>query len=86
MVKRVVKTIAVAAAGWLLTSGMAMAQGMAGPVYKPATPPPQILNRSGIDQNLKQQVPLGLPFKDEKGRDVKLADYFGKKPVILSLV
>jgi len=86
MVKHAMKTIAVAAAGWFLATGMAAAQGMAGPVYKPATPPPQILNNIGIDQNLKQQVPLDLPFKDEKGRDVKLSDYLGKKPVILSLV
>ncbi len=86
MVKRTVKTIAVAAAGWLLASGMAVAQGMGGPVYKPATPPPQILGNISIDQNLKQQVPLDLPFKDENGREVKLSDYFGSKPVILSLV
>jgi protein SCO1/2 len=86
MVKQAVKTIAVAAAGWLLASGMAVAQGMGGPVYKPATPPPQILGNISIDQNLKQQVPLDLPFKDENGREVKLSDYFGSKPVILSLV
>lgn len=84
--KRISRTIAVAAAGWLLASGMAAAQGMAGPVYKPATPPPQILSNISIDQNLNQQVPLDLPFKDEQGRDVKLADYFGSKPVVLSLV
>ena len=84
--KRVVKTIAAAAATWLLAGGLGLAQGMAGPVYKPATPPPQILGNISIDQNLKQQVPLDLPFKDEDGRDVKLSDYFGNKPVILSLV
>jgi protein SCO1/2 len=84
--KRVVKTIAAAAATSLLACGMGLAQGMAGPVYKPATPPPQILSNISIDQNLKQQVPLDLPFKDENGRDVKLSDYFGSKPVILSLV
>lgn len=64
----------------------AYAQGMAGPVYKPATPPPQILSKVGIDQNLNQQVPLDLAFKDENGRSVKLGDYFGSKPVVLSLV
>lgn len=84
--KRAVKTIAATAATMLLASGLAAAQGMAGPVYKPATPPPQILNNISIDQNLNKQVPLDLAFKDENGRDVKLADYFGKKPVILSLV
>ena len=31
-------------------------------------------------------MPLDLPFKDEAGRDVRLGDYFGKRPVILTLV
>ncbi len=40
----------------------------------------------GIDQKLNQQVPLDLQFRDEAGRTVRLADFFGRKPVILSLV
>lgn len=84
--KRTLRTIVVVVAAWLPASGMAAAQGMAGPVYKPATPPPQVLSNISIDQNLNQQVPLDLPFKDEHGRDVKLSEYFGSKPVILSLV
>ena len=47
---------------------------------------PKILRDVGIDQRLNEQVPLDLPFKDETGKTVKLGDYFGKKPVILSLV
>ena len=47
---------------------------------------PAILNDVGIDQKLGEQVPLDLVFRDESGREVKLGDYFGKKPVILSLV
>jgi protein SCO1 len=47
--------------------------------------PPQLLG-VGIVQKLNAQVPLDLPFVDEDGRAVKLGDYFGKKPVILSLV
>jgi protein SCO1 len=31
-------------------------------------------------------VPLDLMFKDEAGRSVRLGDYFGSKPVVLSLV
>ena len=69
---RVVKMVAAAVATVLVTSGAAMAQGMAGPVYKPATPPPQILNNISIDQNLNKQLPLDLAFKDETGKDVKL--------------
>jgi protein SCO1/2 len=51
-----------------------------------STTRPPLLRGVGIDQNLNQQVPLDLPFQDEAGRSVKLGDYFGKKPVVLSLV
>ena len=37
-------------------------------------------------QDLGTQIPLGLKFKDDGGKDVKLGDYFGKRPVILALV
>ncbi len=47
---------------------------------------PDILAKVGIDQKLDSQVPLDLSFRDETGRTVRLADYFGKKPVVLSLV
>lgn len=47
---------------------------------------PKILRDVGIDQNLNQQIPLGLNFKDETGKTVELRKYFGKKPVVLSLV
>jgi protein SCO1/2 len=40
----------------------------------------------GFDQKLGGQIPLDLAFKDEDGRAVHLRDYFGKKPVVLSLV
>ena len=47
--------------------------------------PPQ-LRGVGIDQRLNNQVPLDLKFRDETGQIVTLGSYFGKKPVILSLV
>jgi cytochrome c oxidase subunit 2 len=39
-----------------------------------------------FEQRLNQQAPLDLTFHDERGNDVQLQQYFGKKPVILSLV
>lgn len=51
-----------------------------------ATPPPSVLKEVGIEQHLNGQLPLGLKFRDEIGREVKLGDYFGKKPVVLSMV
>jgi protein SCO1 len=49
-------------------------------------PPPEILKRVGIDQRLNERVPLDLPFRDDRGREVTLGQYFGTRPVILALV
>lgn len=42
--------------------------------------------RIGIDQKLGDRLPLDLPFVDSDGNPVHLRDYFGDKPIILSLV
>jgi protein SCO1/2 len=47
---------------------------------------PAPLNRVAFEQRLNEQLPLELPFKDENGNAVKLGDYFGKKPVVLTFV
>ncbi|MEI9981626.1 MAG: SCO family protein [Edaphobacter sp.] len=47
---------------------------------------PQVLQKVGVAQHLNQQLPLDAAFVDETGKQVKLGDYFGKKPAILSLV
>ncbi|MGZ4788951.1 MAG: SCO family protein [Terriglobales bacterium] len=49
-------------------------------------PPPDVLKKVGIEQRLNQQIPLDLKFRDESGREVKLGDYFGQRPVVLSMV
>jgi len=57
---------------FLQIAGVARAQG--------------IVDGIGIEQRLNESVPLDLVFRDETGAQVRLGDYFGKKPVILSLV
>lgn len=47
---------------------------------------PTALRDVRIDQKLDQQLPLDLTFRDEAGREVKLGQYFGQRPVILALV
>src|SRR4051794_36165210 len=59
-----------------LLTGLARAQA----------PQPALLNDIGIDQKLGGQVPTDLTFTDETGKMVHLADYLGKRPVVLSLV
>lgn len=52
----------------------------------PASAKPGVLGRIGVDQRIGQQVPLDLPFMDETGAQVRLGDFFGKRPVLLALV
>ena len=46
----------------------------------------RLLENVGIDQRLGERIPLDLEFRDENGTPVRLGEYFGKKPVILTLV
>src|ERR1700752_2257311 len=56
------------------------------PSGNPATGLPPALQDVRIEQKLDQQLPLDLVFRDESGQEVKLGQYFGNKPVVLSLV
>jgi len=47
---------------------------------------PQQLRGVGVDQHLNRQLSLDLNFRDEVGRVVPLKTFFGKRPVVLSLV
>jgi protein SCO1/2 len=68
---------------------MAHGQGQFFGYEKPGTPAdqqPLLLKKISVQQKLNTQLPLNLEFRDETGKAVHLGDYFGKKPVILSLV
>jgi protein SCO1/2 len=47
---------------------------------------PQVLQKVGVSQHLNQQLPMDASFVDESGKSVRLGDYFGKRPALLSLV
>ncbi len=47
---------------------------------------PELLKDVGVDQKLNSSIPLDLNFRDEHNNAVTLAQYFGTKPVILTLV
>ncbi|HEX6975920.1 MAG TPA: SCO family protein [Vicinamibacterales bacterium] len=77
------------AAALLMATAMAApaaAQRFPEPGGQPTSAKPGILAKIGIDQRLNEQVPLDLPFVDENGKNVRLGDYFGKRPVILAMV
>jgi protein SCO1 len=52
----------------------------------PSSGLPAALQEVKIEQKLDQQLPLDLVFRDESGREVKLGQYFGQKPVVLAFV
>jgi protein SCO1/2 len=78
----------------LVLSLLTVAPALAQPGRPLSVPPPgktaaeqvPILREVGIDQKLDQPLPLDLPFVDENGRDVRLRQYFGARPVVLALV
>jgi len=66
----------------LLLSALALASVAAAD----STVPPPGLRDVGIEQRLDQALPLDLVFRDESDNPVKLGDFFGQKPVLLSFV
>jgi len=70
----------------LLMANVAHAQLYSEPKAPAPQGKPAMLQNIDIDQKLDQQVPLDLNFRDETGRRVQLGQYFGTRPVILTLV
>jgi protein SCO1/2 len=52
----------------------------------PASALPEALEGVGFDQRLGSTLPLELEFQDEAGNRLPLATYFGRRPVVLTLV
>lgn len=73
---------------FLLLTSRASAQYAQPPVGPmPTGNSTEVLKKVDIEQRLGSQIPLDLKFRDESGREVRLAEYFAKgKPVALTLV
>ena len=59
---------------------------LASPIFAQQPGPPPILREVSIAQRLNEPIPPEIIFRDENGRTVHLGDYFGTKPIVLSLV
>jgi len=73
-------------ATWIVLVPTVAAAQLGPPPPPLPTGKPAIFNEIGFDQNLGQKIPLDLEFRDETGAAVRLSDYFGERPVVLSLV
>jgi len=80
---------AMGAAAVLCAPAPAAAQPMmpaGGPDGPKSLAPDKVLQTVGVDQKLDAQVSPDLTFKNEAGETVRLRDYMGKRPLLLSLV
>jgi protein SCO1/2 len=91
--RRLKRSLAIAALPLCLIATLPPAANAqpSGPLYVP--PPGAIASKQipalrevGIDQKLNAQIPMDLTFTDEANREVKIGDFFGKRPVVLALV
>jgi len=51
-----------------------------------SSPTARLLADVGIEQHLDAPLPLDAELRDETGKTVKLGDFFGRQPVVLTLV
>jgi len=84
------KRLVILVVSLMVMSGTGMAQsdvpGVNPSPGVPSTQMPPVLAKVSYQQRLNEPLPLDLPFKDEDGRDVRLGDYFGRRPVVLAFV
>lgn len=75
---------------WLVAVLMLVAVGAVALAQPPApiaqADADDVLDQVGLDQKLGEQIPLDVEFFDEAGQVVRLRDYFGSRPVVLTLV
>jgi len=86
---RIAKIAGMVALASLCAFGSLRAQGMFNGGAAPPTSPPSSavpLQLASVDfaPPFGATMPLDTQFRDDQGRDVRLGDYFGSKPVILT--
>lgn len=75
------------AVGALLTSAISVsAQAVPGDMGPTAATLPAQLQNVGFEPQLSAQIPADLEFRDESGRQVRLGEFYGQKPVVFAFV
>jgi protein SCO1/2 len=86
-IRRAVQWGATAALGYALVSGAQVSSyGDKQTGENSGDQLPTVLQKVGVEQHLNQQLPMDSHFVDDHGNTVRLGDYFGKRPAIVSLV
>ena len=82
--KTLLTSIAAAALSMSSVFAQSNVPGVNPPSGVPSNQMPRVLSEVSFDQRLNEPLPLDLTFRDEEGRTVKLGDYYGTKPVVLT--
>jgi protein SCO1/2 len=69
-----------------VVSAQSFGQGLKPQTGIPSSQMPGALQGVEFEQRLNTQLPLDLPFLDESGREVRLGQYFARRPVVLAFV
>jgi protein SCO1/2 len=72
--------------GAAVVSAQTGGQGLRPEAGAPSDRLPGVLSTVAFEQRLNETLPLDLAFTDEDGRAVRLGDFFGVRPVILTFV
>jgi protein SCO1/2 len=72
--------------GAAVVSAQTGAQGLRPEGGPPSDQVPGVLQKVAFEQRLNERLPLDLEFTSEDGRTVKLGEFFGARPVILTFV
>ena len=86
MMKKHYLTAALIAMAVTTASAQSNVPGVNPTAGSPSSQMPAVLTDVRFDQRLNEALPLDARFTDETGRDVRLGDYFGRKPVVLAFV
>ena len=68
------------------SASMMLAVLMAAVLVSPLARADDLRDSVGLDQLIGAQLPPDVPLKDEDGRSVRLGQYFGKGPIVLTFV
>ncbi|GAB4361831.1 MAG: SCO family protein [Deltaproteobacteria bacterium] len=71
-------------AGLLLAAAL-LSAAVPAPAHERVDPQDEILRSIGVDERPGERVPADLLFRDPAGKTVRLGDYFGDGPVLLTL-
>jgi len=71
--------------GALVLLSVLLLRSVPAPAHERIDPQDEILRSIGVDEHPGGTIPADLSFRDQTGKTVRLGDYFGNGPILLTL-